>query len=107
MATRRLKHSGVGEARVLFRVSDPKNRYTAMVRAVDALYRAKPRQYTALDKSGKLQEKIFNVAWSSPDKRKLGSRRQVAASGQHGRLADGHLEQHDRGSGADHGLERP
>jgi hypothetical protein len=32
----------------VFRVGDPKNRYTSIVRAVDALYKTKPRQYVAL-----------------------------------------------------------
>ena len=48
MATRNTRHSAVGEARVLFRAGDPKSRYISMVNSVDALYRAKPRQYTAI-----------------------------------------------------------
>ena len=56
-----------------------------------------------LDKSGKLQEKIYDVAWSRrPQARR---RRQAAAGRQHRRRRERHLDQHDRRARADHGLE--
>ena len=49
-----------------------------------------------MDKAGKPQEKIYNVAWSDAKTRKPGKDGKLPAGGRYGRCRTRHLDQHDR-----------
>ena len=60
-----------------------------------------------LDKTGKPQEKIYDVVWGDATRRRRIARREADAGGQHGRCRHGFVDQHHRRSRADRGVEGP
>lgn len=58
-----------------------------------------------VESSGKTYEKIFDVAWSQPNKREPRGRRQAFESRQHGGRRECDLDQHDRCAGTRYRLD--
>ncbi len=58
-----------------------------------------------VDKAGKTHEKIFDVAWSNPEQRKVDAQRQADAGRQHRGRRHGVVDQHDRHARVDDRLE--